>query len=343
MKVSRLAALFTIAILATSTSQSSLSAAGRTAASIPNTILNGKGAPLNSLGINGDFYIDTRSLLIYGPKSKSKWPVPQNLQGPIGAAGAAGAAGASGSDGKNGSDGKVSNASITSGPAGPQGLPGAAGPAGPAGPAGATGAAGSGGGTPGPTGATGASGAAGSVGPTGPAGSTGATGSTGAAGPAGAQGETGTVGAAGTPGVSKAIYGSISIGDVSGAIGTSNTGSISGFKANKKYVVRFNVYGFQPSNSSNFYLPMSLVFTATGGAPTITANYSLAQGHSYRSGSNRYENSFVADVVLDGTGVATDYGLTLTVTAGRSTSGLDLVRFVGSYVALQVETVGDAF
>jgi hypothetical protein len=343
VKVSRLAALFTIAILATSTSQSALSAAGRTAASIPNTILNGKGAPLNSLGINGDFYIDTRSLLIYGPKSKSKWPVPQNLQGPIGAAGAAGAAGASGSDGKNGSDGKVSNASITSGPAGPQGLPGAAGPAGPAGPAGATGAAGSGGGTPGPTGATGASGAAGSVGPTGPAGSTGATGSSGSTGAAGAQGETGTVGAAGTPGVSKAIYGSISIGDVSGAIGTSNTGSISGFKANKKYVVRFNVYGFQPSNSSNFYLPMSLVFTATGGAPTITANYSLAQGHSYRSGSNRYENSFVADVVLDGTGVATDYGLTLTVTAGRSTSGLDLVRFVGSYVALQVETVGDAF
>jgi hypothetical protein len=88
---------------------------------------------------------------------------------------------------------------------------------------------------------------------------------------------------------------------------------------------------------------MSLTFTATGGAPAITANYSLAQGHSYRSGANRYENSFVADVVLDGSAVATDYGITLTVTAGRSTSGLDLVRFVGSYVALQVETVGDTF
>ena len=337
MKISRVAVLFTIAILTTSTSQSALNAAGRTAASIPNTILNGKGAPLNSLGINGDFYIDTRSLLLYGPKSKSKWPAPQNLQGPTGAAGA------SGSDGKNGADGKVSNASTTAGPAGPQGPAGAAGPAGPAGPAGATGPAGSSGGTPGPTGATGASGAPGSVGPTGPAGSTGATGATGATGPAGPQGETGTVGAAGTPGVSKAIYGSISIGDISGGVGTSNTGSISGFKANKKYVVRFNVYGYQPSNSSNFYLPMSLTFTATGGAPAVTANYSLAQGHSYRSGANRYENSFVADVVLDGSAVATDYGLTLTITAGRSTSGLDLVRFVGSYVALQVETVGDTF
>ncbi len=337
MKISRVAVLFTIAILMTSTSQSAINAAGRTAASIPNTILNGKGAPLNSLGINGDFYIDTRSLLIYGPKSKNKWPAPQNLQGPIGAPGA------SGNDGKNGADGKVSNASSTAGPAGPQGPAGAAGPAGPAGPAGATGPAGSGGGTPGPTGATGASGAAGSVGPTGPAGSTGATGATGATGPAGPQGETGTVGAAGTPGVSKAIYGSINIGDISGAIGTSNTGSISGFKAGKKYVVRFNIYGYQPSNSSNFYLPMSLIVSGTGGAPTITSNYSLAQGHSYRSGSNRYENSFIVDVVLDGGAVATDYGLTLTVTAGRSTSGLDLVRFVGSYVALQVETVGDAF
>ncbi|MFY7898172.1 MAG: hypothetical protein ACOVOP_03855, partial [Candidatus Planktophila sp.] len=119
MKVSRMAVLFTIAVLLTSTSQPSLHAAGRTAASIPNTILNGKGAPLNSVGINGDFYIDTRSLLIYGPKSKSKWPAPQNLQGPIGAAGA------SGSDGKNGADGKVSNASSAAGPAGPAGPQGA--------------------------------------------------------------------------------------------------------------------------------------------------------------------------------------------------------------------------
>jgi hypothetical protein len=43
-------------------------AAGRTSTTIPNTILNGKGAPLSKIGIDGDFYIDTRSLLIYGPK-----------------------------------------------------------------------------------------------------------------------------------------------------------------------------------------------------------------------------------------------------------------------------------
>ena len=62
-------------------------AAGRSAKTASNTILNGKGAPKISLGIDGDFYIDTRSLLIYGPKTKGRWPVPTNLQGPTGPAG----------------------------------------------------------------------------------------------------------------------------------------------------------------------------------------------------------------------------------------------------------------
>jgi hypothetical protein len=313
VKLSHKAVLFTIAILALPASQPTLSAAGRTAASIPNTILNGKGAPLKSIGINGDFYIDTRSLLLYGPKSKNKWPAPQNLQGPIGAPGA------SGSDGKNGVDGKVTNASSGSGapgPAGPQG------PAGPAGPAGATGPAGSGSGSPGP------------------AGSTGATGATGATGPAGAKGETGTVGAAG---ISNATSGTFVIGDISGITGTSNTGSITGFKAGKNYVVRVNIFAYQPSNSGNYYLPMSISFAAINGTPVLTSNYLLAQGHSYRAGANRYENSFIADVVLDGTSVVTDYGFTMTVTAGRPTSGLDLVKFSGSYVALEVQNVGNAF
>ena len=243
MKVSRKAVLFTIAILMTSTSQPALYAAGRTAASIPNTILNGKGAPLNSVGINGDFYIDTRSLLIYGPKSKSKWPAPQNLQGPIGAAGA------SGSDGKNGADGKVSNASSAAGPAGPQGAPGAAGPSGPAGPAGATGPAGSGTGTPGPTGATGASGAAGSVGPTGPAGSTGATGSTGSTGPAGARGETGTVGSAGISEVAVITIGNFTI-NTSTALGEASSAAFGALQANSSYYFQIYLTG---ESADDFY------------------------------------------------------------------------------------------
>ena len=258
MKISRVAVLFTIAILTTSTSQSALSAAGRTAASIPNTILNGKGAPLNSLGINGDFYIDTRSLLIYGPKLKNKWPAPQNLQGPTGAAGA------SGNDGKNGADGKVSNASSAAGPAGPQGPAGAAGPAGPAGPAGATGPAGSGGGTPGPTGATGASGAPGSVGPTGPAGSTGATGATGPTGPAGVQGETGTVGAAGISEVKVVTISNFTINTAT-ALGEANSAGFGALQVNSSYYFQIFLTGESADDVYDFAARVS----STGQTPTF--------------------------------------------------------------------------
>jgi hypothetical protein len=56
-------------------------AAGRTAASIPNTILSGVGAPSNAIGIDGDFYIDVKNSNIYGPKMKKKWPKPVSLKG----------------------------------------------------------------------------------------------------------------------------------------------------------------------------------------------------------------------------------------------------------------------
>ena len=223
MKHRFLSILFAIAFLLTTISIAPVSAAGRTASSIPNTILNGKGAPANSDGINGDFYIDTRSLLIFGPKANGKWPAPQNLQGPTGAAGIAGA---NGSDGKNGADGKtISNASSAIGPTGPQGEKGATGPQGPSGPQGPTGPAGatgpqgpagpagssgSGGGTPGPTGPQGATGATGLTGPQGPQGLTGATGLqgemglTGATGPAGSAGPTGATGPQGPIGLTGA-------------------------------------------------------------------------------------------------------------------------------------------
>jgi hypothetical protein len=153
-------------------------AAGRSSSSPVNTILNGKGAPKSSLGIDGDFYIDIRSLLIYGPKSKGKWPTPQNIQGPTGP---------SGSDGKNGTDGKsasnsnVNNATGPQGPQGPQGLQGVPGPQGEKGETGTPGSMG-------PAGLPGAMGANGASGAPGPQGATGAQ------GPAGAKGETGSVG-----------------------------------------------------------------------------------------------------------------------------------------------------
>lgn len=49
------------------------------------TILNGTGAPSNGLGADGDFYIDTSTYNIYGPKASGIWPAPQSLIGPPGA------------------------------------------------------------------------------------------------------------------------------------------------------------------------------------------------------------------------------------------------------------------
>ena len=203
-------------------------AAGRTAASIPNTILSGVGAPSNAIGIDGDFYIDTKNLNIYGPKMKKKWPKAVSLKG---------SDGSNGIDGKIGSDGKtITNASTVAGPSGVQGsagLPGSpgtqgdigpkgeqglrgevgatgsqgiVGPIGVQGPIGLTGVTGSQGpagsgsqGAPGATGATGAQGPGGATGAQGPSGS-GATGAQGPAGATGASGANGSVGATGPEG-----------------------------------------------------------------------------------------------------------------------------------------------
>ena len=188
-------------------------AAGRTAASIPNTILSGTGKPSNTVGIDGDYFIDVKNFNIYGPKMKNKWPAAVSLKG------------SDGTDGKSGSDGKtISNASTVAGPSGAQGLRGvpgddgakgeqglrgevgATGAQGPAG-SGATGAQGPSGiagatGSVGATGATGSQGAAGSgaTGAQGPSGIAGATGATGPTGSVGATGATGSVGATGTTG-----------------------------------------------------------------------------------------------------------------------------------------------
>ena len=161
-------------------------AAGRTAASIPNTILSGVGAPSNAVGIDGDFYIDTKNLNIYGPKMKKKWPKAVSLKG---------SDGSNGTDGKSGSDGKtVTNASTVAGPSGVQGFPGLTGTQGDVGPKGEQGLRGE-------VGATGSQGIVGPIGVQGPIGLTGVTGSQGPAG-SGSQGAPGATGATGAQGPS---------------------------------------------------------------------------------------------------------------------------------------------
>jgi integrin beta 8 len=51
------------------------------------TVLNGTGAPAGSFGAIGDFYIDTTTNPIYGPKAAGGWGNATNLVGPHGATG----------------------------------------------------------------------------------------------------------------------------------------------------------------------------------------------------------------------------------------------------------------
>jgi hypothetical protein len=61
-----------------------------------NVLRNGTGAPLNSLGIDGDFYIDTTAHNLYGPRAGGVWPSGIAIVGPQGSAGSAGSNGTNG-------------------------------------------------------------------------------------------------------------------------------------------------------------------------------------------------------------------------------------------------------
>jgi hypothetical protein len=343
--------LFTALLIPNSQAVNKPKSAGRTPNAAINTILNGKGAPLSKLGINGDFYIDTRSLLIYGPKNSNKWPAPKSLQGPVGATGA---------DGKNGAEGKTTtSASNVAGPIGAQGekgekgakgdpgaagangLPGANGSAGAKGETGATGPSGSGSGTPGATGATGATGAQGPTGLTGLTGSTGSTGAkgeTGTVGSSGAKGDTGNVGATGP---SNVYRGTISFSDISGGVGTSQTTSLSGFKAGSSYLVELAIVVYQPTRNVDNLIPLGLAISNNVGTASIWYKYQTLKGRSYRSGltSERYEYTVLAQVVLDGSS-SVDYSINLQLTVGVDTTTY-LARSDTSFTATLVGAVGE--
>lgn len=67
------------------------------------TVLNGTGAPADSVGNNGDFYIDTAADVLYGPKANGTWPAAgASLAGPAGPKGDTGPAGPQGPPGPPG-------------------------------------------------------------------------------------------------------------------------------------------------------------------------------------------------------------------------------------------------
>jgi len=202
--------------------KTTVKAAGRVVTTVVNTILSGAAIPTKAVGIDGDFYIDTKNMNLYGPKVKGVWKIATSLKQAelksvttvVGEQGGIGATGATGPQGDKGDKGATGN----NGLAGAVGLSGATG---------ATGAKGNDGAT-GFSGATGSIGATGSVGATGAKGDTGLTGATGAAGAkgdtglTGLKGDTGTAGAAGTTGTTGAAGAKGDTG-TAGADGVSNS------------------------------------------------------------------------------------------------------------------------
>ena len=66
------------------------------------TVLSGPSNPLVGQGANGDFYINTSTKFIFGPKAGGVWPAGVSLVGPAGANGAPGTPGSPGTPGTNG-------------------------------------------------------------------------------------------------------------------------------------------------------------------------------------------------------------------------------------------------
>jgi hypothetical protein len=315
-------------------------AAGRTSTTIPNTILNGKGAPLSKNGINGDFYIDTRSLLIYGPKKSGKWPLPQNLQGPVGA---------NGTDGKNGNEGKtISTASTVAGPTGAQGTQGEKGEKGEKGEAGAPGASGS----TGPAGATGATGpqgpsGGGGGGSAGPAGATGATGATGLTGLTGAKGETGTAGVDGLVGL-KGETGTVGATGPSNvyvnalpnwtlSTGSARTSSTSAllpkFKAGKSYIYTIHLTGL--SNSSTGIFEIDIIHEDSSAS---RFNYTPTKQDNFQLEPIFFRYSFVISGVI--TTTSADVGISIKVTDDKGSTGSNALSLSGYMYSTLVGSIG---
>jgi hypothetical protein len=212
-----------------------------------NTIHAGAGAPPEDLGTPGDWYIDTDSFTLYGPKADAwgegialatRAQVTELTVGgslPGGAGTSATIAVGTVTTGSYDAPATITNSGTESAavfnfviPAGPPGNPGEPGEPGEAGPTGATGPAG-------PTGPQGATGPQGDTGPQGPQGiqglqgdpgdqgPAGETGPAGATGPAGPEGPTGPQGSAGT--AATITIGAVTTGSAGSSVSVTNSGT----------------------------------------------------------------------------------------------------------------------
>ena len=305
--------------------------AGRTSqAPILNTFLNGLGAPNATNGIDGDFYLDTLSSNLYGPKKKGKWPLPKNLVGPVGPQGPVG---------KQGSEGKVGDKGATTSSAGTQGIqgiPGTPGPAGSSGPSGGAGVAGSVGatGAPGPQGSPGSAGAPG-IGATGLQGVAGTPGSTGARGPIGETGTAGTDGLQGAAGISRAVLGNINfVGTLSGGAGVGKESSAFGdLQAGKKYLVISNIF---TTSTSTIDPSIGVSISVSGAAITPISKFVTISGIGYRSSIENFEYGVQVFTTVDASSITgPNFSLKVTISSGANTSGSGFGLVVTGFYMLQ--------
>ena len=294
---------------------------GRVLASRPNTILNGKGAPSTAVGIDGDFYIDSAALAIYGPKTLGRWPAPSSLKVPVpvvtdskGGSVTAVTIGEKGEKGEKGATGLTGAAGAT-GSVGPQGIQGIQGFQGAQGLTGAIGAIGPQG-APGPVGATGATGAQG------PVGATGAAGAQGPAGPIGLTGATGPQGAIGPSGIIKLTYGTLTFPNISGVKGASTVSN--GFitlAPNKSYLVEIMIHGQQAGAPSTQITYRPNVTRVGGGTPpTYFSDFTVSEAVSSRFSPGDYEQDVVGRIVVDNTGGSTAIQINIQISVNQNTS-----------------------
>lgn len=80
------------------------------------TVLNGTGAPVSGVGVQGDYYINNSDLTLWGPKvNNTQWPSSGTaLRGPQGAPGTNGTNGATGPAGATGATGPSGTVSVGS-------------------------------------------------------------------------------------------------------------------------------------------------------------------------------------------------------------------------------------
>lgn len=306
--------------------------AGRVSTAVPNTILSGTTAPRSSIGVDGDFYIDLKALVLYGPKSKSGWSHPISLRGPQGVAGAKGINGTDGVDGKNSSSAGSTGPQGIAGPIGPRGEAGMAGAIGPAGPTGAVGPMGAAG-APGASGAAGLAGAAGAQGSPGAPGANGAPGSTGSTGGIGLTGATGPSGAAGP---SRVYVISIPAWTLSTATGGTSADSLQfgTLTAQNSYHYSIILHGVTPVTNAYFGLSMKVGPVAT----TTLYESAITENRAYVGAAFVHRYTFI----IQGTIVvgSSDTWLKVSVTDGAGvTSGVDSMSISGQAILQQVGQV----